>query len=54
MEKKDADPVSVSGARFPAVVDDPTDGRIRNTMLIKGRAYGMRRGKEKKAKKGQI
>jgi hypothetical protein len=54
IEKKGTDLVSVSGAGSLAVVNDPGDGSIRNSMLMKGRAYGMRSGKEKKAKKGQI
>jgi hypothetical protein len=46
--------VSASGAGLLVDVGDPACGSIRSPMLMMGRAYGARSGREKKAKKGHM
>jgi hypothetical protein len=46
--------VSASGAGLLVDVGDRARSSIRSTMLMAGRAYGTRSGREKKAKKGHM
>jgi hypothetical protein len=54
LKENEAGSALASGAGLLVDVGDPACGSIRSPMLMMGRTYGTRSGREKKAKKGHM